>query len=85
MANEDLQKGNREPSRYPDGAKAESHETTDRDGSKRDVEELVARVKEKQRFERANQICGKYAFVPASSEEFAVAKPEEIALEDLPG
>jgi len=37
---------------------------------------------EAKRIALAHAICGKYAFVPTSSEAFAASKAEEIALED---
>ena len=40
--------------------------------------------KQAERIALARAICGKYAFVPTSSEAFAASKAEEIALEDRP-
>lgn len=40
--------------------------------------------REAERIALAHAICGKYASVQTSSEEFAASKAEEIALEDRP-
>ena len=45
---------------------------------------LGSSSRETGRIALAQAICGKYAFVPASSAEFVATKSSEIALEDRP-
>jgi hypothetical protein len=45
---------------------------------------LGAENRKADRISLAHRICGKYAFVPTSSDVFAAKKPEEIELEDRP-
>lgn len=51
-----------------------------RDALDQEAENIA--LAEAERIALAHAVCGKYAFVPTSSEEFAANKAEEIALED---
>lgn len=46
--------------------------------------QLRESLNQQARIALAHAVCGKYAFVPTSSETLAASKPEEIAREDRP-